>query len=330
MSLAPLLFLNLMADRKLNPGAVELRIGEGNLSTLLALTEDENFSAFVAALPCFFSTELAARFPPELLKALQDAGCQLLQETKVHCSDEQTKPSLPPSADWLVGDWYLAPPAKISGIQAASRSLSLKLLERVAADADTFEIEGIFRQDPVLAYHLLRLVNSLGVGVGKHISSFSQAILILGRQQLKRWLNLMLFAASRDDYRSTMLLARVAIRARSMELLANASGLDRSQQEHAFMTGMFSLLGILFGMPLADILKPMQLNDSLTDAVLCREGVLGALLQAVECAERIDSEGLTKRLGDLNLSNAHFNQLSLESHGWMLNVIHDKRDAVNG
>ena len=330
MSLAPLLFLNLMADRKFNPGAVELRISEGNLNTLLALTEEQSFSAFVAAFPSFFSAELAARLPPELLKTLQDAGCQRLQEKILHCSDEQTKPSLPSTADWLVGDWYLAPPAKTSGIQAASRSLSLKLLQRVAADADTFEIESIFRQDPVLAYHLLRLVNSLGVGVGKHISSFSQAILILGRQQLKRWLNLMLFAASRDDYRSAMLLARVAVRARSMELLAKAGGLDRSQQEHAFMTGMFSLLGILFGMPLAEIIKPLQLNESLNSAVLCREGALGGLLQAVECAERTDENGLIERLADLNLSNADFNQLNLEAHGWMLNVIHDKQDAVDG
>ncbi|MBV5336453.1 MAG: HDOD domain-containing protein, partial [Deltaproteobacteria bacterium] len=114
--------------------------------------------------------------------------------------------------------------------------------------------EAVFRQDPILAYHLLRLVNSLCIGVDKHISSFSQAILILGRHQLKRWLNLMLFAANRDDYRTPMLMARVAVRARSMELLAKAGGFDRSEQDQAFMAGMFSLLGVLFGMPLSEVL----------------------------------------------------------------------------
>jgi EAL and modified HD-GYP domain-containing signal transduction protein len=157
----------------------------------------------------------------------------------------------------LSGDWYLAPPPKSTPTQAASRALSLKLMQLVATDADTCEIEAIFRQEPVLAYHLLRLVNSLGVGVGRHISSFSQAI---------RWLNLMLFAASRDDYRSAMLIARVAVRARSMELLAKAVGLDRWHQEQAFMVGMFSLLGVLFGMPLPEILSPLKLSDLLDDA----------------------------------------------------------------
>jgi hypothetical protein len=48
-----------------------------------------------------------------------------------------------------------------------------------------------------------------------------------------------------------MLLARVVVRARSMELLARESGLDRSAQDLAFMAGMFSLLGVLFGSPLS-------------------------------------------------------------------------------
>ena len=41
---------------------------------------------------------------------------------------------------------------------------------------------------------------------------------------LKRWLNLMLFAASREDHRSAMLLARVAVRARSMECWRRPAG----------------------------------------------------------------------------------------------------------
>jgi len=329
MSLPPLLFMKLLADRKLNPGGLELDAGAGDLDALRLLIAEERFYTLTAAFPCLVGADLARRLSPELLQALLDAGCRLLPGEMTHFSNEQTKPSLPPTVRWLTGDWYLAPPATRSGSQATSRSLSLKLLQLVATDADTCEIEAIFRQDPVLAYHLLRLVNSLGVGVGRTISSFAQAILILGRQQLKRWLNLMLFAASRDDYRSAMLLARVAVRARSMELLAEAGGLDRAVQEQAFMAGMFSLLGILFGLPLAGILKPLQLNDSLASAVLHREGELGRLLQAVESSECADEALLTGLLGNLNLSIADYNRISLDAYRWMLGVIHDQQDAVH-
>ena len=329
MSLPPLLFLSLLADRKLNPGAIALHFGEGDLKSLLPLLSDERFSVFSASLPCFAGTDLAEQLPPELLKVFQEAGCQIMPDNATQHSQEQSKPILPPSAQWLSGDWYLAPPVKTLENQSASRALSLKLLQLVAADADTCEIEAIFRQDPVLAYHLLRLVNSLGVGIGRQIGNFSQAILILGRQQLKRWLNLMLFAASRDDYRSNMLMACASVRARSMELLAKACGLDRSAQEQAFMAGMFSLLGILFGMPLVEIMNPLKLSDSLTSAVLGREGELGVLLQTVEKGELADEAGLTELLGKIGLSANDYNLISLEAHQWMLDIIHDKQDVVN-
>jgi EAL and modified HD-GYP domain-containing signal transduction protein len=328
MSTSPLLFMKLLADRTLNPGGIELDVGAGDMNALLPLIAEDSFLALSSAFPCLVNDDLGRRMPPELLEALLAAGCSTLPVEMTHFSSEQTKPVLPPAIHWLTGDWYLAPPATRSGSQAASRSLSLKLLQLVATDADTCEIEAIFRQDPVLAYHLLRLVNSLGVGVGRTISSFAQAILILGRQQLKRWLNLMLFAASRDDYRSAMLLARVAVRARTMELLAKAGGLDRSGQDQAFMAGMFSLLGILFGLPLAGILNPLHLNESLASAVLHHEGELGHLLQAVECSECADETRLIGLLGGSNRSIADYNLISIDAYRWMLGVIHDQQDAA--
>jgi EAL and modified HD-GYP domain-containing signal transduction protein len=126
-----------------------------------------------------------------------------------------------------------------------------------------------------------------------------------------------------------MLLARVAVRARTMELLAKAGGFDRSKQEHAFMAGMFSLLGILFGLPLAGILNPLQLSESLASAVLHHDGELGYLLQAVECSEGADETRLIGLLGRLNLSIADYNLLSLDAYRWMLGVIHDQQDAVH-
>lgn len=319
----PLVFLHLLADRKLKPGAVLLEAVGDAAAALGDLAGEPDFAAFASQFPCFISTEMASQLPPADLQSLQDAGCRVLAAELCHRSDETTKPLLPDEAIWLRGNWYLAPPAKPAGSQSASRAQALKLVQLVSADADTREIEDIFRQDPTLSYHLLRLVNSLGVGTGKRISSFSQAILILGRQQLRRWLNLMLFAARKDDHRAAMLLARVAIRARSMELLARHSGLDRTGQELAFMAGMFSLLGVLFGMPLAEVFKPLQVSEVLVAAVLEHEGDIGRLLQMVECAEVGDAATLSALLAERQLSAGQFNHLSIEACQWMLGLIHE-------
>lgn len=330
MSLSPpLLALQLLADRKLNPGALMLAFGSGDADTLVQFVADPDFSALTAGMPCLIQTSEADRLSSNARQALQSAGCQLVADTTIFQTDGHEKPLPPADMTWLRGDWYMAPPAKATGSQAVSRTLALKLVQLVTGDADTREIEDIFRRDPTLSYHLLRLVNSLTMGTGKRITSFAQAILILGRAQLKRWLNLMLFSARKDDPRAAMLLAKVAVRARSMELLARAVGCDKAGQEQAFMAGMFSLLGILFGLPLAEVLKPLQVSESLENAVLRREDDLGRLLQTVEAAERADTAGLSEYLAAIQLPANEFNRINLEAHQWMLAITRNDPDSAH-
>lgn len=147
--------------------------------------------------------------------------------------------------------------------------------------------------------------------------------MILGRQQLRRWLNLMLFAARQGDARSPMLLARVAVRARALELLAKSLGLDKSTQEQAFMTGMFSLLGVLFGMELAEVLAPLPVGEAVHGALLRGEGELGALLKLVCGAEAGDLVGATRQLAALHIAPADFNAALLDAAGWMLAAVRE-------
>ena len=88
MSLPPLLSFTLLADRNLNPAAVMLRVGKGDMGALLPLLEGEDFSTFSATFPCLFDASLAERLPPELLTALQNAGCQIMREEQSYSSDE--------------------------------------------------------------------------------------------------------------------------------------------------------------------------------------------------------------------------------------------------
>ena len=222
---------------------------------------------------------------------------------------------------WVGGAWYQQPPAKPAAAQAASRARALQLVQLVSADADTHEIEAVLRQDATLSYHLLRVVNSVALGGRREITSFAQAILLLGRQQLRRWLHLMLFAARDDDPRSAMLGAHVTLRARSMELLAEVCGLDRAAQELAFMAGMFSLLGTLFGQPLPQVLVMLTLPDELRTALQQRDGVLGQQLNTVAASEAPGSSAtLAARLAEWDLPAATFNHLRLQAALWALQM----------
>ena len=315
------LFLQLLADRQGNPAGLLLALSGGPpeepAQPLLRLA---------ARIPCHYRPGLSERCAAPLRKA----GWHELPSGRTVHADRPPGNSLPGHVMWIEGDWALALPQRPAGNGAASRALALQLVQHVAADADTHDIEELLRRDATLSYHLLRLVNSLGMGSGRKVTSFSQAILLLGRQQLRRWLNLMLFAARGGDERSAMLLARVSVRARLMELLARAIGLDRLNQEQAFMTGMFSLLGVLFGAPLADVLAPLAIADAVQGALLDRQGEQGALLALVEAAERSDFGPVAAALDRARLPAADFNAMVVEANEWMLVVTGDVAGRSHG
>jgi HDOD domain len=321
---ASLISLELLADKALQPSALLLGIGPGDPAALADLAAHPDFQQLAGRIPLLAPSGAPAPSDPALVDALIAGGCKAVSPEKILRSDRAQIPQMPLGTDWIGGHWYLtAPPAQASGSQAASRALALQLVELVAQDADTRDIEELLRRDATLSYHLLRVVNSLAMGGNREITSFAQAILILGRQQLRRWLNLMLFSARAGDQRSAMLAARVAVRARSMELLAQASGLDRADQEQAFMGGMFSLLGVLFGMPLMQVLQPLQLSRALRDAVLGQTGPLGLLLEAVVLGERGDFAMLQRALADAQVPAHDYNLMLVQAHNWMLTIMRE-------
>lgn len=312
--------LRLLADDELLPAALQLLpIGDdpARLESLLAGPE---MAALAASFPCVIDAADATRLSAAQLAAANATGCRVLAAGAILVA-EIVPADLP-----ATGAQYLAlagdppPVAKAATGKTGSRALALRLAQLVASDADTREIEEVFRLEPTLAYHLLRLVNSPGVGVGRQITSFAQAILILGRKQLRRWLNLLLFSA-KDDPRAPMLLARATLRARSIELLAKEAGLDRDAQESAFMVGMFSLLGVMFGMPLAQVLEPLKLDRELVAALLRREGELGTYLAAVEAAEQGGAAAEQAELAALLPATLDFDRLRLDACRWMLSLI---------
>jgi hypothetical protein len=280
-SAVPVLLLRVLADQEGAPAGLLADIG-GDACALAA----DSLASLAGELPVYYRPGL----DPGAAAHLAQAGWRELPAGAPLRVDVRLEKDTVPAGTLLIeGDWCLAPPPRASGVQAASRALSLQLAQLVAADAHTHEIEALLRKDPTLSYHLLRLVNSLGIGAGRRITSFSQAILILGRQQLRRWVNLMLFAARPGDPRSAMLLARVAVRGRMLELLSRNRGADRQGQDQAFITGMFSLLGVLFGMPLAEVLEPLSMSTSVHGALLEHEGELGAMLRLCQACEQGDS-----------------------------------------
>ncbi|GGC22058.1 hypothetical protein GCM10011572_49400 [Pseudoduganella buxea] len=214
--------------------------------------------------------------------------------------------------------WFSGPyerEAAPQGGDGTSRKRLLALLGLLARDADSRELETILKQDPALSYHLLKLVNSAAFALSSPIHNFGQAINLLGRRQLQRWLQLLLYARQMDDSTASLLLPLAALRAAQMEALCKQLGGDRDRQDMAFVVGVFALLDVLLGMPMPEIVGALHLDAEVAGALLERSGQLGALLALVEAPlaerERLDAVGLTPEA---------FWQSQLQGYHWAIQV----------
>ncbi len=205
----------------------------------------------------------------------------------------------------LFQGYYFARPVVLAGRKVGHSQLALvRLLQRVMADAETAELESIFKQEPGLAVNLLRLTNSVATGAPLRITSLRHAITVLGRRQLQRWLQLLLYTNPAGDSQVVSpLLQMAATRGRFLELLAGKLKPGVGEfEDRAFMTGIMSLMPALMGMPLEEILHGIQIAGEVQEALEHRNGQLGIMLQLAEALEAGEAagwancHGLTARL----------------------------------
>lgn len=222
----------------------------------------------------------------------------------------------------LFQGYYFARPSVLSSRRTDPSALGLlKLLDLVLRDADTREIEEAFKHNPALTVNLMRLVNSAASGCNRKIGSVSQALMLIGRRQLQRWLQLLLFTVQPNAPYPSPLMQLAAGRARLMEILAGLEHDSTSFRDAAFMTGILSFLDVLFGMSFEEISRHLNIADDISAALLRREGELGRLLMLAEYVEQADRDKASGVLGHFrNIGLNDLTRAEIESMAWVNEV----------
>ena len=206
----------------------------------------------------------------------------------------------------LFQGYYFARPVVVSGQRLSpAQAVLVRLMNLLAKDAAADEIERAFKHEPALTLNLLRITNSVAMGLPTRIDSIRSAIAMLGRRQIQRWLQLLLYCdPNARAPASNPVLILAATRGRYMELLSlQLHPRDRNRAELAFMTGIMSLMPAVFGASMADILAQIVVAPEVKSALLERVGEVGALLDLAEAAEgRMDERifGILERVPALD------------------------------
>lgn len=188
------------------------------------------------------------------------------------------------------GYFFAKPEAAGDAAKDPVRSAALALVTAVADDA---RIEDEIERHPSLAAGLLRLLNSAAAGLSKPIASSREALPAIGRDELRRWLLMLVYLGSSGEPGDEPLLQLAAVRAKAMELLASHMG---CAGRRAFVIGLLSLFDAALGMSRPEIVQRLRLDDEIRDALIDYAGDLGALLHLVEAMEHSDDETVRRML----------------------------------
>ena len=195
----------------------------------------------------------------------------------------------------------------------------LKLLRMLMEDADVGAVEEAFRESAGLTYKLLVLVNSVAFGSRERLRTVRQAITMLGRQQMRRWLQLALFASDSLAGLDDPLLEMAAVRAHFMEQLARRHPALRREgdaPEQAFVVGILSLLDAVYDVAMEKLVGALHLSDGVRAALVGRDGPLGELLAAVEAVERLEVDKAWQKLERLGIPQAQAIEAQWEAFAW--------------
>ena len=209
----------------------------------------------------------------------------------------------------LFQGYFFAKPTLIVGKKLnPSQLVLIRLLGLVFEDADTSAIEAAFKTEPGLTVNMLRLTNSVACGLSINVTSLRHAITILGRRQLQRWLQLLIFTTPKGGTQGVNpLLQLAATRGRVMELIAErVVPRNREFADHSFMVGIMSLMPALLGMQMADILDQLPVAQRVKQALLDYAGQHGLMLRLVEATEQPDPLALEEPLSHLPAINSDF------------------------
>jgi EAL and modified HD-GYP domain-containing signal transduction protein len=194
----------------------------------------------------------------------------------------------------LFQGYFFAKPKILTGktLHAAQMTIA-SILNMLVADAETSDIEKAIKKDASLGLNLMRLVNTPAFMTTQRIATLKQAIVILGRRQLQRWLQILMYSESgKSGSLTSPLLTLATTRGKLMELMAQKiTPRNQLVADTAFTVGIMSLLDVLFAAPMVHLLAQISVADEVKEALISHSGFYGGMLQLVVELEDMANEG---------------------------------------
>ncbi|WP_018987213.1 EAL and HDOD domain-containing protein [Methylophilus methylotrophus] len=309
--------LEIVHTVEVTPEAVARCIALKQSKFKLALDNPQQYPQLEALIPYadYVKLDMRDMDPTQaklLLQKYQTSACKAIAE-KVE-KNAQFNSLLEAGYQQFQGYFYAKPENFTSKVINPSFDGVLHLLNLVSQEADNKTIENGFKRDTTLSYKLLRYINSVGFGLSCEVQSIGHALTILGRNQLYRWLTLLMVTAGNNSS-SPALMKTSITRGRLTELLGEPF-FDKRDRDNLFVVGVFSLLDVMLKVPMDQALEKLQLPEPIVEALTKREGIFGPFLKLTEACEDANNAEILQLAALLHLNQEKVNQCHMEALAW--------------
>jgi EAL and modified HD-GYP domain-containing signal transduction protein len=272
--------------------------------------------------------DVRGRTAPELARMAEQVRPHRVRLLAEHAENRAVRDTCLQLGFELFQGYHFAQPETLSRRELPVQHVQTFKLLKALRDPHVHEsaIEDGFRRDVTLSYKLLRMVNSAAMG-GRGVWSIGHAVRLLGRQALHRWLTLLLLSSAADGGVQGEVLYASLLRARLLELLAGDAGL-RPAAGPLFLVGVFSMLDVLMGMPMSEVVLQLDVDGEVGAALDRREGFFGALLALVEAYEAGAWDDVALRCLEVGVEPERLCARYVESLGWASERIGQLHDAA--
>ena len=176
------------------------------------------------------------------------------------------------------------------------------LAELCQSPLEVRKVTELVKSEASICFRLLRLVNSVGFGLGQEVRSIQSALVLAGDDQFRKLAMVAIVSESCKKHPEELLIYALQ-RARFLELLAPYSRQDATEQ---YLFGLFSLMSTMLDAPMEKVMALLPLRAEVKAALLGKPNEVGASLRLLEsyvqgewriCAEHAALLGICE--GDL-------------------------------
>ena len=210
---------------------------------------------------------------------------------------------------------YLSSPDQIKDKAMAVKNVNRFniIVELLKEEFDISKIEYLIKSDLGISYKLMRFLNSAVFEFRQKITSIRQAIMLLGKENLKKWLTLVAIIDMQID-QNEELSTGVVVRGRLCELIAEKIIPEKASQ--SFLVGIFSNLSMFLDKSDDEIIKDLPIDNEIKDAINGEENELGDILKLVKYYEKMDYNGIEYYTEKINFDKSELLQLYMNAIEW--------------